>query len=62
MIVYRCDRCKRDIDLGVSAFDGEEYLSLDIEPRNCRGFNSPKHYLLCEKCKKSFENFMDGLE
>ena len=62
MIVYRCDRCKRDIDLGVSAFDGEECLSLDIEPRNCRGFNSPKHYLLCEKCKKSFENFMNGLE
>ena len=62
MIVYRCDRCKRDIDLGVSAFDGEEYLSLDVEPHSCRGFNSLKHYLLCEKCKKSFENFMDGLE
>ena len=62
MIVYRCDRCKKDIDLGVSAFDEEEYLSLDVEPHNCRGFNSLKHYLLCEKCKKSFENFMDGLE
>lgn len=62
MIVYRCDRCKRDIDFGVSVFDGEEYLSLDIEPHNCRGFNSYKHYLLCEKCKKSFENFINGLE
>ena len=62
MIVYRCDRCKRDINLGVSAFDGEEYLSFDIEPHNRRGFNSLKHYLLCEKCKKSFENFMNGLE
>lgn len=34
MIVYRCDRCKKDIDLGVSAFDGEECLSMDIKPYN----------------------------
>ena len=62
MIIYRCDRCKRDIDFGVSAFDGEECLSLDIKPHNRYGFNTTKNYLLCEKCKKSFENFMNGLE
>ena len=62
MIVYRCDRCKRDIDLGVSAFDGEECLALDIKPYNCRGFNSSKHYMLCKDCMKKFEDFMSGLE
>ena len=62
MIVYRCDRCKRDIDLGVCAFDGEECLSLEVEPHIRRGFNSSKHYLLCEKCRKNFEDFMNGLE
>ena len=62
MIVYRCDRCKRDIDLGVSAFDGEECLALDTKPYNCRGFSSSKHYMLCKDCMKEFEDFMNGLE
>ena len=62
MIVYRCDRCKRDIDLGVSAFDGEECLAFYTEPYNCREFNSSKHYMLCKDCMKKFEDFMDGLE
>ena len=56
MIVYRCDRCKRDIDLGVSAFDGEECLALDTKPYNCHGFSSSKD------CMKEFEDFMNGLE
>ena len=62
MIIYRCDRCKRDIDLGVSAFDGEEYLALDTEPYNCRGFNSSKRYMLCKDCMKEFEDFMNSME
>ena len=62
MIVYRCDRCKRDINFGVPSFDREECLSLEVESHNCRGFNQAKHYLLCEKCKKSFEDFMNGCE
>lgn len=62
MIVYRCDRCKKDIDLGVSAFDGEECLALDIKPYNYRGFNSSKHYMLCETCASIFENFMKDYE
>lgn len=57
MIVYRCDRCGRDMVL-----DGERWLSLDIEPRNNRCFSGIKHYLLCEECSKRFENFMNGLE
>ena len=62
MIVYRCDRCKRDIDTGVCAFDGEECLSLEVESHNCRGFNKAKHYLLCETCASIFENFMKDYE
>lgn len=63
MIVYRCDRCKKDIDFGSNVFDGEEYLSLNTELYNCPGvINRTKSYLLCEKCKQSFEDFMDGLE
>lgn len=62
MIVYRCDRCKRDIDLGVSAFDGEECLALDTKPYNRPGFSSSKHYMLCKDCMKKFEDFMNGLE
>lgn len=63
MIVYRCDRCKKDIDFGsISTFSGEEYLELKVKSYNRYGFNTTKNYLLCEKCKKSFENFMDGLE
>ena len=62
MIVYRCDRCKRDIDRGVCAFDGEECLGLDVESHNCRGFNQAKHYLLCETCASIFENFMKDYE
>ena len=62
MIVYRCDRCKRDIDPGMCVFDGEECLSLEVESHNCRGFNQAKHYLLCEKCKQSFEDFMNCME
>ena len=62
MIVYRCDRCKRDIDPGMCVFDGEECLSLEVESHNCRGFNQAKHYLLCEKCKKRFEDFMNCME
>lgn len=62
MIVYRCDRCKKDIDLGISAFDGEECLTLDTKPYNYRGFNSSKHYMLCKDCVKNFEDFMNGLE
>lgn len=61
MIVYRCDRCKKDIDFR-STFSGEECLKLKAEPYNRYGFNTTKNYLLCEKCKKSFENFMNGLE
>lgn len=62
MIVYRCDRCKRDIDLGVRAFDGEECLALDIKPYNHPRVNSSKHYLLCETCASIFENFMKDYE
>lgn len=62
MIVYRCDRCKKDIDLGVSTFDGEECLVLDTKPYNYRGVNSFKYYILCKDCMKKFEDFMDGLE
>lgn len=62
MIVYRCDRCKKDIDLSMITYDGEEYLSMDIETHNHRGFNSPKHYLLCETCTSIFENFMKDYE
>ena len=62
MIVYRCDRCKKDIDLGVSAFDGEECLSLEVEPHNYCGVNQAKHYLLCETCASIFENFMKDYE
>lgn len=62
MIVYRCDRCKKDIDLGVRAFDGEECLALDTKPYNYRGFNQAKHYLLCETCASIFENFMKDYE
>ena len=63
MIIYRCDRCKKDIDFGSSAFDGEEYLNLNTELYNCPGvINRTKSYLLCNKCKKSFEVFMDGCE
>ena len=36
MIVYRCDRCKRDIDPGMCIFDGEEYLGLETKPYNHR--------------------------
>ena len=49
MIVYRCDRCKRDIDPGSNVFDGEECLSLEVESHSCRGFNKAKHYLLCKE-------------
>ena len=63
MIIYRCDRCKRDIDFDSSAFSGEECLNLSTELYNCSGvINRTKSYLLCDKCKKSFEDFMDGLE
>lgn len=62
MIVYRCDRCKKDIDLGVSAFDGEECLALDTKPYNHPRGNSSKHYLLCETCASIFENFMKDYE
>ena len=63
MIIYRCDRCKKDIDPGMYIFDGEEYLNLSTELYNCPGvINRTKNYLLCVKCKKSFEDFMDGLE
>ena len=62
MIVYRCDRCKKDIDLGVSACDGEECLTLDTKPYNYHGFNPSKHYMLCKNCSKEFEDFMNGLE
>ena len=63
MIIYRCDRCKKDIDFGSSTFDGEEYLNLSTELYNCPGvINKTKSYLLCVKCKKSFEDFMNGLE
>ena len=63
MIIYRCDRCKRDIDFGSNAFDGEECLNLSTELYNCLGvINRTKSYLLCDKCKKSFEDFMDGCE
>ena len=62
MIVYRCDRCKRDIDLGVSAFDGEEYLALDTKPYNYHEFNSSKHYMFCKDCMKEFEDFMNSME
>ncbi len=62
MIVYRCDRCKKDIDLGVSAFDGEECLALDIKPYNYPSFNPSRHYMLCKNCSKEFKDFMNGLE
>lgn len=62
MIVYRCDRCGKDIDIGLTAFDGEEYSSLDIRFHKCRGFNYTKHYLLCETCTSIFENFMKDHE
>ena len=62
MIVYRCDRCKRDIDPGSNVFDGEECLSLEVESHSCRGFNKAKHYLLCKDCLKKFKDFMNGLE
>ena len=62
MIVYRCDRCKKDIALGLTTFDGEECLSLEVESHNCRGFNQTKHCLLCETCASIFENFMKDYE
>ena len=63
MIIYRCDRCKKDIDFGSSVFDGEECLNLSTELCNCPGvINKTKSYLLCVKCKKSFEDFMNGCE
>ena len=63
MIIYRCDRCKKDIDFGSNVFNGEEYLNLSVELCNCPGvIDRTKNYLLCVKCKKSFEDFMNGLE
>ena len=62
MIVYRCDRCKKDIASGLNTFDREECLSLEVESHNCRGFNKAKHYLLCETCASIFENFMKDYE
>lgn len=62
MIVYRCDRCKKDIAFGLTTFDGEECLSLEVESHNCRSFNQAKHYLLCETCASIFENFMNDYE
>ena len=63
MIVYKCNRCKKDIDFGSNALDGEECLNLSTELYNCPGvINRTKSYLLCDKCKKSFEDFMDSLE
>ena len=47
MIIYRCDRCKKDIDFGSNAFDGEECLNLSTELYNCPGvINRTKNYLL----------------
>ena len=37
MIVYRCDRCKKDIDFGSNVFNGEECLNLSTELYNCPG-------------------------
>ena len=62
MIVYRCDRCKKDIALGLTTFDGEECLSLEVESHSCRGINKAKHYLLCKTCASIFENFMKDYE
>ena len=63
MIIYRWDTCKKDIDFGSSVFDGEECLNLNTELYNCPGvINRTKSYLLCDKCKKSFEDFMEGYE
>lgn len=53
---------RRILTLGVSSFDGEECLTLDTKPYNCRGFNSSKHYMLCKDCLKNFEDFMNGME
>lgn len=61
MIVYKCDRCKKEIDFGLAAFTGKGCLRLEVDPYNCYGFKTTK-YLLCEKCKKSFEDFMNGCE
>lgn len=58
--VYKCDRCKKEIDFSLPAFTGKEYLRLEVD-HNCCGFKTTE-YLLCEKCKQSFEDFMDGLE
>ena len=63
MIIYRCDRCKKDIDFSSNVFDGEECLNLNTELYNCPGvINRTKSYLLYDKCKKSFEDFMNGCE
>ena len=62
MIIYRCDRCKRDIDPGMYIFDGEEYLGLETKPYNYCGFGYSKHYILCKDCLKKFKDFMNGLE
>lgn len=62
MIVYRCDRCKRDIDPGMCIFDGEEYLGLETKPYNYRGFGYSKNYILCKDCLKKFKDFMNGME
>ena len=53
MIIYRCDRCKRDIDPGMYIFDGEEYLSLETKPYDYRGWS--KNYILCKDCLKNLK-------
>ena len=60
MIIYRCDRCKRDIDPGMYIFDGEEYLSLETKPYDYRGWS--KNYILCKDCLKKFKDFINGCE
>lgn len=62
MVVYKCDRCGKDIDIGLTASDGEKYSSSDIRFHKNLGFSYTKHYLLCETCTNIFEDFMDGCE
>lgn len=59
--VYKCDRCKREIDFSLPAFTGKGCLRLEVDPYNRRCYKTTE-YLLCEKCKQSFEDFMNGLE
>lgn len=62
MVVYKCDRCKKEIE-GIVDNTAEDYISISFKEENRYNFRQVYNdIILCDCCGDKFKRFLRGAE